>query len=95
MIGRHPVKEALIANRKINKLFVQDGIEGRPIDEIINLANKNRIVISYVPKNKLDQLSDHQNHQGSKCQRVRLNMRQLMNYLKSQRLKKNVPFLQC
>lgn len=64
VIGRHPVKEALIANRKINKLFVQDGSEGRPIDEIINLANKNKIVISYVPKNKLDQLSDHQNHQG-------------------------------
>src|SRR5699024_3859902 len=64
VIGRHPVKEALIANRKINKLFVLDGSEGRPIDEIINLANKNTIVISYVPKNKLDQLSDHQNHQG-------------------------------
>src|SRR5699024_712957 len=61
---RHPVKEALITNRQINKLFVQDGSEGRPIDEIINLANKNKIVISYVPKNKLDQLSDHQNHQG-------------------------------
>lgn len=64
VIGRHPVKEALISNRQINKLFVQDGISGRPIDEIISLAKKNKIVVSFVPKNKLDTLSDNQNHQG-------------------------------
>src|SRR5690625_3209777 len=64
VIGRHPVKEALISNRKINKLFVQDGLDGRPIEEIIGIAKKNKVVISYVPKNKLEQLSDNQNHQG-------------------------------
>lgn len=64
VIGRHPVKEALISNRQINKLFVQDGISGRPVDEIISLAKKNKIVVSFVPKTKLDTLSDNQNHQG-------------------------------
>ena len=64
IIGRHPVKETLISNRQINKLFVQDGISGRAIDDIIGLAKKNKIVVSFVPKTKLDTLSDHQNHQG-------------------------------
>ncbi len=64
VIGRHPVKEALKSDREINKLFVQEGQSGRPIDEIIQLANKRKIVVSFVPKSKLDTLSDHQNHQG-------------------------------
>lgn len=64
VIGRHPVKEALQASREINKLFVQEGIGGRAIDDIISLAKKNKIVVSFVPKSKLDTLSDNQNHQG-------------------------------
>lgn len=64
VIGRHPVKEALKSDREINKLFIQEGQSGRPIEEIIQLAKKNKIVISNVPKSKLDTLSNNQNHQG-------------------------------
>lgn len=64
VIGRHPVREALDSNREINKLFIQDGISGRAIDDIIGLAKRQKIVISNVPKIKLDTLSNNQNHQG-------------------------------
>lgn len=64
VIGRHPVREALDSDREINKLFVQEGISGHAIDDIINQANRKKIVVSIVPKSKLDTLSDHQNHQG-------------------------------
>lgn len=64
VIGRHPVREALDSNREINKLFIQDGISGRSIDDIIGLAKRQKIVISNVPKTKLDTLSNNQNHQG-------------------------------
>lgn len=64
VIGRHPVKEALQSDREINKLFVQEKIGGRAIDEIVGLANSQKIVISFVPKSKLDSLVDYQNHQG-------------------------------
>lgn len=64
VIGRHPVREALKKRDKINKLFVQDGISGRDIDRIVNSAKSKKIVVSYVPKNKLDELSSQQNHQG-------------------------------
>lgn len=64
IIGRHPVRESLQSNRKINKLFVQEGISGKDLDRIQGLAKSKKIVISYVPKTKLDTLSDDQNHQG-------------------------------
>lgn len=64
VIGRHPVREALDSDREVNKLFVQDGISGRAIEDIISIANRKRIVVSYVPKSKLDTLSEQQNHQG-------------------------------
>lgn len=64
VIGRHPVREALDSDREVNKLFVQDGISGRAIDDIIQRATGKKIVVSYVPKSKLDTLSDYQNHQG-------------------------------
>ncbi len=64
VIGRHPVREALDSDREVNKLFVQDGIGGRAIEDIIRIATGKKIVISYVPKSKLDTLSENQNHQG-------------------------------
>lgn len=64
VMGRHPVKEALQSDREINKVFVQDHISGRAIDEIVGLAKSNKLVVSFVPKSKLDKLVDYQNHQG-------------------------------
>ena len=60
IIGRHPAVMALKADQEINKVFVQAGL----IAEIIKLAKQKRLVVSTVPKTKLDQLTDHQNHQG-------------------------------
>lgn len=64
IIGRHPAVMALKADQEINKVFVQAGLKADAIVEIIKLAKQKRLVISTVPKTKLDQLTDHQNHQG-------------------------------
>lgn len=66
VIGRHPVVSALKSDQEANKLFLQTGInENEPvIATAIKLANKKRLVISKVPKQKLDQMTHHQNHQG-------------------------------
>ncbi|MDN6194897.1 MAG: 23S rRNA (guanosine(2251)-2'-O)-methyltransferase RlmB [Atopostipes suicloacalis] len=64
VMGRHPVKEALQSDREINKIFIQEHISGRAIDEIVRLAKSNKLVVSFVPKSKLDKLVDYQNHQG-------------------------------
>lgn len=63
-MGRHPVMAALKAKQTANKLFVQENLRADAIAQIITLAKKQKIIVSYVPKTKLDQLSDHQNHQG-------------------------------
>lgn len=66
IIGRHPVVAALKSDNPVNKLFVQSGAkdDDNIISEIMNLAHKKRLVISKVPKQKLDKLSNNQNHQG-------------------------------
>ncbi|UQS85039.1 23S rRNA (guanosine(2251)-2'-O)-methyltransferase RlmB [Apilactobacillus apisilvae] len=66
IIGRHPVVSALRGKQEINKVFLQTGIhkDEKSVEEIIKLAKQKHLVISMVPKQKLDLLSDHQNHQG-------------------------------
>ncbi len=66
IIGRHPVEAALKSDNPVNKLFIQSGIHGDDniVTEILKLAKKQRLVVSEVPKQKLDKLSHGQNHQG-------------------------------
>ncbi|MBB1062906.1 23S rRNA (guanosine(2251)-2'-O)-methyltransferase RlmB [Limosilactobacillus fastidiosus] len=64
IIGRHPAVMALKSDQEINKVFIQSGLKSDAISQIIKLAKEKRLVVSNVPKTKLDQMSDHQNHQG-------------------------------
>ncbi|MBY7147340.1 23S rRNA (guanosine(2251)-2'-O)-methyltransferase RlmB, partial [Levilactobacillus brevis] len=64
VIGRHPAVAALRSQQTINKVFLQSGLKAEALDEIRQLAKKRHLVISEVPKQKLDLLTDHQNHQG-------------------------------
>lgn len=64
IIGRHPAVAALKSDQEINKVFIQKGLKTDSISQIIKLAKERRLVISNVPKTKLDQMVDHQNHQG-------------------------------
>ena len=62
-IGFYGVSEALEAKRG-NKLFVQEDLSGRRIDDVKKLATKHSVPMQFAPKSKLDLLSDHGNHQG-------------------------------
>lgn len=64
--GRHAVNEALKVEgaTRINKLFVQSDLNSDQIHDIVKMAQNKKILISQVPKNKLDLLSDRGNHQG-------------------------------
>lgn len=64
IIGRLPSIETLKSDRDINKVFIQDGLSGEKIGEVLQLAKKRKVQLSFVPKAKLDQLSDGGNHQG-------------------------------
>lgn len=62
-VGFYGVSEALQAKRG-NKLFIQEDIKGRRIDEVKQLAQELSVPVQFVPKSKLDQLTERGNHQG-------------------------------
>jgi 23S rRNA (guanosine2251-2'-O)-methyltransferase len=64
IIGRHPALAALNSQQPINKIFLQKGMQTAFATQVKKLAKKRQIVISYVPKSRLDELTDKQNHQG-------------------------------
>lgn len=65
--GRHAVKELLRSDSDINKIYVQDTANKSQLKEIMDLAKERRVVVSMVPKNKIDGLTDER-HQGVAAQ---------------------------
>lgn len=66
VFGRHASIDFLKTQdaSKINKVFLQHGVQEDFAQEIYSLAKKKRIVVQTVPKTKLDKLVDRGNHQG-------------------------------
>ena len=62
--GGNPVIEAYRSGKTIDKLFVLDGCQDGPVKTITREARKQHTIISYVSKERLDQLSETHHHQG-------------------------------
>ncbi|MCR8969870.1 23S rRNA (guanosine(2251)-2'-O)-methyltransferase RlmB [Facklamia sp. 7083-14-GEN3] len=62
--GKHAVQAYLETEKQANKLFIQIGIAGEVISSIIKMAKIKGIVFQEVPKLKLDEMVDGENHQG-------------------------------
>lgn len=62
--GRNPIWEALKAKKSIEKLFIQKGLDAGRMRELISLAKRNNVLIEYVPKAKLDDITQTYKHQG-------------------------------
>ena len=62
--GRNPVIEAYRSGKTIDKLFILDGCQDGPVKTITREARKQHTIISYVSKERLDQLSETHHHQG-------------------------------
>lgn len=64
IIGRNAVMEALKNDKTIEALYLSNGSREGSINQIINLAKKNKIVIKEADKKKLDSMSAGMVHQG-------------------------------
>lgn len=64
VIGRHPVMAAIKSDQQINKVFIQSGLQADVLNDIAKIAKKRNLIVQYVPKQKLDRLTDNANHQG-------------------------------
>ena len=62
--GRNAVLEAFRAGKPIDKLFVLDGCQDGPVLSITREAKKHDTIITYVAKERLDQISETGKHQG-------------------------------
>ena len=62
--GRNSVIELLESGRDINKIFIQAGEKHGSINKIIAMAKTRKIIITEVSKEKINQMSQTENHQG-------------------------------
>ena len=61
--GVHAVTEALQANTG-NKLYIQDDLRGKKLDQIKSLAQEKKVSISWTPKKTLNEMTEGAVHQG-------------------------------
>lgn len=62
--GRNAVLEAFRSGKPIDKLFVLDGCQDGPVRTIIREAKKQDVILNFVTRERLDQMSETKKHQG-------------------------------
>lgn len=62
--GRNPVIEAIKSDREIDKILIANSAKEGSIKKIIGMAKDKNIIIQYVDKHKLDEVSTSHSHQG-------------------------------
>ncbi|MEN8187571.1 MAG: 23S rRNA (guanosine(2251)-2'-O)-methyltransferase RlmB [Bacteroidota bacterium] len=65
IFGLRAIIEAINSGKEIEKIYIQKEIQGVLAAELHTLIKDNKISFSYVPVEKLNTLSKHQNHQGA------------------------------
>ncbi len=63
--GRNAIIEAFRAGRSVDKLFIQEHTKEGSMNTLIREAKKTKTLIKYVPKERLDQISEAGHHQGA------------------------------
>ena len=65
IFGLRAIIEAINSGKEIEKVYLQKEIKGALASELNGLIKKNKIASSFVPVEKLNNLSKFQNHQGA------------------------------
>src|ERR1041385_4085425 len=64
LTGIHAVKEALEAQRPIDRIAIARGRQDTRIEEIVQLARKQSIPVRFEDRGQLDRLANSKDHQG-------------------------------
>ncbi len=91
--GRNAVLEAFRAGKTIDKLFVQEGVKDSPITAILREANKTDALLRFVPKERLDEMSETGKHQGVIAFASAYEYAEVEDLLKKAEEKGEAPFL--
>ena len=91
--GRNAVIEALRAGKLIDRLLIQDGAQDGPIQTIRREAKKRDVLVRFVAKERLDQLSGTGRHQGVVAYAAAYAYAEVADILAAARAKNEPPFL--
>ena len=91
--GRNAVLEAFRSGKTIDKLYVLDGCRDGPVQTIVREARKQDTIITFVPRERLDQLAQSRNHQGVLAQAAAYDYVQVEDMPKKARDQGEPPFL--
>jgi 23S rRNA (guanosine2251-2'-O)-methyltransferase len=93
IIGRHAVYEALRSGREIEKVLFAEGVQRKGIQEMLMELKKRNIPFQFVPRLKLDQLAEGENHQGVIAHVAAYRYAEVEEILERARQKGQPPFL--
>lgn len=91
--GRNPVLEAFRSGKPIDRVFILDGCQDGPIKSILREAKKGDTIISFVKKERLDQLSETGKHQGVIAYAAAYEYAQVEDILNAAKEKNEPPFI--
>jgi 23S rRNA (guanosine2251-2'-O)-methyltransferase len=91
--GVNSIMEALKGQRKVHKIFIQEGRQGRKVEELIHYAQKKGIFVQYVEKSRLDAMYTAGNHQGIVAQVSSFEYSELGEVLEKAYFNKQTPFI--
>lgn len=91
--GRNAVLEAFRSGKTIDKLFVQRDCQDGPIGTIIREAKKHGVILDFVGRERLDQLSETKKHQGVIAYAAAYEYARVEDMLKAAEQKGEEPFL--
>ena len=91
--GRNAVLEAFRSGKTIDKLFVLDGCQDGPVRTIVREAKKHDTIVNFVPKERLDSMSETGHHQGVMAYAAAYEYAEVEDILKIAEEKGEPPFL--
>lgn len=91
--GRNAVLEAFRSGKTIDRLFVLDGCQDGPVRTIVREAKKHDTIVNFVPKERLDSMSETGHHQGVMAYAAAYEYAEVEDILKIAEEKGESPFL--
>ena len=91
--GRNAVLEAFRSGKTIDRLFVLDGCQDGPVRTIVREAKKHDTIVNFVPKERLDSMSETGHHQGVMAYAAAYEYAEVEDILKISEEKGEPPFL--
>ncbi len=91
--GRNACLEAFRSGKTIDKLFILDGCQDGPVKSILREAKKTDCIISFVKKERLDQMSETGKHQGVIAYAAAYEYAEVSDILKLAAEKGEAPFI--